>query len=77
MFSSFANIFTRKRELITLLELSSLFHMTVCVLRFFLMVLWVSLQCVIVVFPDHANLLLHVNCEAGSESFLHISAAKV
>ena len=28
------------------------------------MVLLVSLQCVIVVFPDHAHLLLHVNCEA-------------
>ena len=33
------------------------------------MVLWVSLQCVIVVFPDHAHLLLHVNCEAGNDSF--------
>ena len=33
------------------------------------MVLWDSLQCVIVVFPDHAHLLLHVNFEAGSDSF--------
>ena len=33
------------------------------------MVLWVRLQCVIVVFPDHANLLLHVNCEGGNDSF--------
>ena len=43
--------------------------MTVFVLWFILAVLWVSLQCVIVVFPDHAHLLLHVNCEAENDSF--------
>ena len=51
--------------------------MTVCVLLFFLMVLCVSLQVVIVVFPDHAHLLLHVSCEAGNDSFLYINTAKV
>ena len=35
------------------------------------MVLWVSLQCVIVVFPDHAHLLLHVNCEAKATAFAY------
>ena len=35
------------------------------------MVLWVSLHRVIVVFLDHARLLLHVNCEAGSDSFAY------
>ena len=40
-----------------------------CNLWFFLMVLWVSMQCVIVVFPDHAHLLLHVYCEAGNDRF--------
>ena len=34
------------------------------------MVLWFSLQCVIVVFPDHSHLLLHVKCEGGNHSFL-------
>ena len=35
------------------------------------MVLWVSLQCVILVFPNHAHLLLHVNCEAGNDIFVY------
>ena len=35
------------------------------------MVLWVSLQCVIVVFPDHAHLLFHVNCEAETTVFAY------
>ena len=33
------------------------------------MMLWVSLQCVMVVFPDHDHLILHVNCEAGNIFF--------
>ena len=33
------------------------------------MVLLVSLQCVIMVFPDYAHLLLYVNCEGGRDSF--------
>ena len=35
------------------------------------MVLCVSLQCVIVVFPDHTHLLLHVNCEAEATVFAY------
>ena len=49
--SSFAIILTRKKELVALL---------LClldVLWLFLTVLWISLQCVFVVFPDYAHLL--------------------
>ena len=35
------------------------------------MVLWVSLQFVIVLFRDHATLLLHVKCEAGKDNFAY------
>ena len=45
-----------KRELVALLYLSSKCLVTVSVLWLFLSVLWVSLQCVIVVFPDHTHL---------------------
>ena len=55
--SSFAIILTRKRELITLLLLSFGCLLTVNVPWLFLTVPWVGLQCVIVVFPDHAHIL--------------------
>ena len=49
--SSFAIILMGKRELVVLLSLSS--WCLVIVVRLFLKVPWVSLQFVIVVFPDH------------------------
>ena len=56
--SSIAIIFIGKRELIALLNLSSL--CLVMVERLFLAVPWGCLQFVIVVFPDHTHLLLLV-----------------
>ena len=53
--SSFATILMGKRELVALLSLSSWCLMTVVWL--FLAVPWVSLQFVILVFPDHTHLL--------------------
>ena len=53
--SNFAIILMRKRELVVLLGLSS--WCLVMVERLFLAVPWVSLQFVIVVFPDHTHLL--------------------
>ena len=52
--SSFA-IIVKKTELVALLSLSS--WCLVVVVRLFLAVQWVSLQFVIVVFPDHTHLL--------------------
>ena len=54
--SSFAIILTTKRELAALLLLSFGCLVTVNVLWLLLTVPWVCLQCVIVVFPDHAHL---------------------
>ena len=53
--SSFAIILTRKREQVALLSLS--FWCLVIVVFFILAAPWVSLQFVIVVFPDHTHLL--------------------
>ena len=53
--SSFANILMGKRELVALLGLSS--WCLVVVVWLFLAVLWVCLEYVIVIFPDHAHLL--------------------
>ena len=53
--SSFAIILMGKKELVALLSLSS--WCLVVVVRLFLAVQWVSLQFVIVVFPDHTHLL--------------------
>ena len=50
----------RKRELVALLLLPFGCLVTVNVLWLFLMVLWVGLQFVIVVFPDHTHLLAHL-----------------
>ena len=57
--SSFAVILMGKRELVTLLGLSS--GCLVIVVWLFLAVPWVSLQFVIVVFPDHTHLLFIIN----------------
>ena len=56
--SSFAIILKRKRKLVALLLLSYRCIVTINVLWLFLKVLWVGLQCVIVVFPDHTHLPL-------------------
>ena len=60
--SSFAIILKRKRELDALLLLSFLCLVTVNVLWLFLMVLWISLKCVIVVFPDHLLTYMYIFC---------------
>ena len=56
--SSFAIILKRKRKLVALLLLSYRCIVTINVLWPFLTVPWVGLQYVIVVFPDHTQLLL-------------------
>ena len=56
--SSFAIILKRKRKLVALLLLSNRCIVTINVLWLFLTVLWVGLQCVIVVFPDHTHFLI-------------------
>ena len=53
--SSFPFILMGKRELVALLSLS--FWYPVILVWLFLAVPWVSLQIVIVVFPDHTQLL--------------------
>ena len=55
--SSFAIILKRKRKLVALLLLSYRCIVNINTLWLFLTVSWVSLQCVIVVFPDHTHLL--------------------
>ena len=55
--SRFAIILNRKRKLVVLLLLSYRCIVTINVLWLFLAEQWVGLQCVIVVFPDHAHLL--------------------
>ena len=54
--SSFAIILKRKRKLVDLLLLSYRCIVTLKVLWLLLAVPWVSLLCVIVVFPDHTDL---------------------
>ena len=49
--------------LIALLVLFFWCLVTVNVLWFFLTVLWVGLQCMIVVFPDHTHLLFKIAIE--------------
>ena len=56
-FSGFAIILTRKREIVALLSFSLGRIVVVNVLWLFLKVPWVGLQCVIVVYPDHTDLL--------------------
>ena len=55
--SSFAIILKRKIKLVALLLLPYNCIVTINVLRLFLTVPWVGLQCVIVIFPDHTHLL--------------------
>ena len=55
--SSFAIILKRKRKLGALLLLFYRCIVTINVMWLFLAVLWVGLQCVIVVFPDHTYIL--------------------
>ena len=55
--SSFAIILKRKRKLVALLLLSYRCIVTINVLWLFHTELWVGLQCVIVVFPNHIHLL--------------------
>ena len=57
--SSFAIILKRKRKLVALLLMSYRCIVTINVLLLFLAVLWVGVQCVIVVFPDHTHLLFN------------------
>ena len=54
----FAIILKRKRKLVALFLLSYRCLVTVNVVWLFLAVLYVGLQCVIVVFPDHTHLFL-------------------
>ena len=55
--SSFAIILKRNRMLVVFLLLSyRLLTVTINVLWLLLTLLWVGLQCVIVVFPDHTHL---------------------
>ena len=58
--SSFAIILKRKRKLFALLLLSYMYIciVTVNVMRLFITVPWVGLQCVFVVFHDHTHLLI-------------------
>ena len=60
--SSFAIILRGKRDLDALLLLSYGSLVTLNVLRFFLIVPWVGLLCMIMVFPDHTHLLYHQMC---------------
>ena len=60
--STFSIILTRKRELITLLLLSSCCIVTVSVLWLFLTIPLDGLQCVIVVFPGRTHLLFNIVC---------------
>ena len=53
--SSLAIVLKRKRKLVALILLSYRCLVTVNVLWLFPMMLWVGLQCVIVVFPDHTG----------------------
>ena len=55
--SILAIVLKRKRKLVALLLLSCGCIVTINVQWFFLPVPWVGLQCVIVVFPDHTQLL--------------------
>ena len=57
--SSFAIILNRTRKLVALLLLSYRCIVSINVLWLFLTVLWVGLQCVIVVFPDHTHVFYY------------------
>ena len=67
--SSFVIILKRKRKLVDLLLLSYRCRVTVNVLRLFLTVPWVGLQCVNMVFPDHTHLL---SCNNNQVNSIHV-----
>ena len=71
--SSFAIILKTKRKLVALLLLAYRCIDTINVLWLFLAVLWVGLQCVIVVFPDHTHLLLDITCERVAYQIKYLS----
>ena len=56
VYFSFAVILKRKRKRVTLLLLYNRCIVTIHVLWLILTVLWVGIQCVIVVCPDHTHL---------------------
>ena len=62
-----------KRELVALLSLSS--WCLVIVVWLFLVVPWVSLQFVIVVFPDHTHLLFSIGFKYSVREF-HFAIVK-
>ena len=68
--SSFAIILKRKRKLGALLLLSYRCVVTINVMWLFLAVLWVGLQCVIVVFPDHTHILLFLQRTISSYMYV-------
>ena len=59
--SSFAIILKRKREMVTILQLSSWCLVTVSILYLFLLMPWVGLQCVSVFFMIILNYFFKVN----------------
>ena len=63
--SSFAITLKRKRKLVALLLLPYRCIVTINVLWLFLTVLWVGLQYVIVVFPDHTHILIDFKSNLG------------
>ena len=67
LISIFAIILTRKRELVVLLLLSIRCLVTVNVPWLLLTMLWVGLQCVIVIFSDHTHLLSYFLEYLGSQ----------
>ena len=66
----FAIILKRKRKLVAFLLLSYRCIVTRNVMWLFASVPWVSLQYVIVVFPDHTHLLLEMKHEISIEILL-------
>ena len=68
--SSFAIILMMKRKMVAFLLMSFRCLVTVNVLWFFLTVPLVGLQCMIVVFPDHAHLLSKF-CHCNYKSVYH------
>ena len=71
--SSFAIILMGKRELVALLSLPSLY--LVIVLWLFLALQWICLQFVIVVLPDHNQLLFLLIFHIMIETHLHTRTA--
>ena len=73
--SSFAIILMGKRELVALLSLS--FWCLVIIVWLFLVVQWLCLHFVIVVFPDHTQLLFFRDSQVVQFAVLLISALSV